>query len=187
MNLWSGEKMRQAGLAMRANQILNYWKATMWLPPEQTRTNNERGSQRSRVCAHLTFSPGDYLSFVSMSISGLIKEIVNAHSLTCIASVDELTPPYFLLSVIYNWGKQNGKLVSIWPVFPLTSRLDLRMILNWWRSTKLRWVCWVMSVKDPTCLLISCLCLTWWIGPVPIFNKRHIYVNERESTHVLQC
>lgn len=37
-----------------------------------------------------------------------------------------------------------------------------------------------MPVKDPTCLLISCLCLI--IGPVLTVNKRCIYVNEREST-----
>lgn len=57
--------------------------------------------------------------------------------------------------------------------------------VNWWRPTKLRWVCWVLPVKDPTSLLISSSYLTWWIGLVPIFNKRYIYVNER--AHALQC
>lgn len=95
MNLWSGEKMRQAGLAMWAKQILNYWKATMWLPPEQTWTNHERGSQRSSAHDGLPFSPGACLSFVSVSIRGFIKEIVHAHSLTCSTSVDELTPLIF--------------------------------------------------------------------------------------------
>lgn len=37
-----------------------------------------------------------------------------------------------------------------------------------------------MPGKDPTWLLISCLCLAWWIGPVLTANKRCIYVNERE-------
>lgn len=100
----------------------------MWLPAEQTRTNSERGTQRNSVYAHLHFSPGASLSFISMSVCALIKEIVTAQSLTCIASVDGLTPPYFLLSVIYNWGKQNGELVSIWPVFLPTSGLDLEMM-----------------------------------------------------------
>lgn len=72
----------------------------MWLPPEQTQLNNGRGSQRSSVHGRLSFSPGAYLSFVSMFISGLIKDIVDVHSLTCIDSVRELAPPYFLLYVI---------------------------------------------------------------------------------------
>lgn len=79
----------------------------MWLPPEQTQMSSERGSQRSSIYGCLSFSPGACLSFVSVFISGLIKEIVNVHSLTCIASVHGLIPPHFLLSVIYNWGKQN--------------------------------------------------------------------------------
>lgn len=53
--------------------------------------------------------------------------------------------------------------------------------VNWWRPTELTPFCWLMPVKDPTCLLISCLCLTWWIVPVLTVNKRCIYVNERES------
>lgn len=56
------------------------------------------------------------LSFVSMSIRGLIKEIVHAHSLTCIASVDELTPPYFLLSSTTGENKMGN-----WLVFGLCS------------------------------------------------------------------
>lgn len=52
--------------------------------------------------------------------------------------------------------------------------------VKWWRPTELTCACSLMPAKHPTFLLISCLCLTWWIVPLLTVNKRCIYVNERE-------
>lgn len=93
---------------MHANWILNYLKATMWLPPKQTETNSKRASQRSSIYIHTSFSPSTYLSFVSMFINGLMKKIVYMHSLTCTASVYGLTPP--LLSADYHSTAEENKM-----------------------------------------------------------------------------
>lgn len=143
------------------------------------------GNPRSSVYDHTCVTPSTCLSFASMLISGLMKKTFCILSLTCTASVYGLAPACFLLSVIQvSFSNSWGYIMEIQPGFGPCSCLCLwigpRDDGKWWRPIELTEFCWLMPAKHPTCLLISSLCLTWWIVPGPTVNKRCIYVNERE-------